>query len=330
MSDSAAKIDIGELHWLLEMFQNLDVGLVVLDRDYRVAVWNSFMENHSGLRPDDVVGQDLFQLFPDIPEEWLRHKAEAVFLLNNRAFTIWEQRPYLFPFKNYRPITGTAEFMYQNTTLIPLSATTGEVTHLCLMVYDVTDIAVNKQALMAANDQLEHLSRTDRLTGLNNRGYWEECLSNEFRRFQRTGQKASLVMFDIDHFKRVNDTYGHPAGDQVIRVVAEQLRKNLRDSDIAGRYGGEEFGVVLINTDAASARYFAERLRKSVQALTVTHDGVEIKFTISLGVAEVNAAMGDQKAWIESADKALYRSKEGGRNQVTLFELADARAASGR
>jgi len=308
-----------EFHWTLEVLQNLDVGLVVLDRDYQIQVWNGFMENHSGLSASEVRGHDLFALFPEIPEEWLKHKAQTVFLLNNRAFTIWEQQPHVFPFRNYRPITGTAEFMYQNITIIPLTSMSGEVSHICLIVYDVTDIAVSKQALTSANQQLERLSRTDRLTELNNRGYWEECVVREFRRQQRSGQKSTLVMFDIDHFKQVNDRYGHPAGDAVIRAVSQVLRRNLRDSDIAGRYGGEEFGVVLINTDAPSALYFAERLRKTVQALTVTHDDQAIQFTISLGLAELAAEVEDHKEWIARADKALYQAKEGGRNRSCVF-----------
>lgn len=312
-------LEPAQFHWMLEMLQNIDVGLVVLDRDYRVQVWNGFMENHSGWHADEVCDRSLFELFPEIPEEWLRHKAETVFQLNNRAFAIWEQRPYLFRFKNYRPITGTAEFMFQNISLIPLQSLNGVVDHIGLIVYDVTDIAVNRQALTAANTQLEHLSRTDRLTDLHNRGYWEECLEREFRRFRRTGQKVSLVMFDIDHFKQVNDEYGHPAGDTVICEVAELLRRNLRDTDVAGRYGGEEFGVVLVNTDGDSAMFFAERLRKVVETTTVHHEGRDISFTISLGIAELDATMHDHRQWIECADRALYQSKKNGRNRASLY-----------
>jgi diguanylate cyclase len=315
----AKTAEFTEFHWMLETLQNIDVGLVVLDRDYRIQVWNGFMENHSGLRPDMVFGRNLFELFPEISEEWLRHKAETVFQLNNRAFAIWEQRPYLFRFKNYRPITGTAEYMFQNISLIPLVSLNGQVEHIGLIVYDVTDIAVNRQALTSANEKLEHLSRTDRLTELNNRGYWEECLEREFRRYRRTRQKVSLVMFDIDHFKKVNDQHGHPAGDAVIRRLAQLLQKNLRDTDVAGRYGGEEFGAILVNTDADSARFFAERLRKVVQAAPVAYDGQDIAFTISLGIAELDETMRDHRQWIECADRALYQSKKNGRNQSTIY-----------
>jgi PAS domain-containing protein len=136
-----------ELHWLMEMLHNIDVGLVVLDREFNIQIFNGFMENHSGLFPREVKGKRLFDLFEEIPEEWFIRKAESVFLLKNKAFTIWEQRPYLFKFDSYRPVTGSADFMYQNTTFLPLLSTTGEVSHLCLIVYDVTDNAMYKKIL---------------------------------------------------------------------------------------------------------------------------------------------------------------------------------------
>lgn len=316
------EMDIGELHWLMGMIQHLEVGLVALDRDCRIKVWNTFMANHSGLSPDRVRDKPLFELFPEIPEAWFRRKIDTVLTLNQRAFIIAEQRPWLFRFRNFRPITGGSEYMFQNVTIVPLSGHTGTIDHVCLMVYDVTETMLNRQALTAANGRLMHLSRTDRLTELNNRGYWEECLAREYKRWQRTHQPMSVIMFDIDHFKKVNDGYGHPAGDEVIRTVSRVLRKNLRETDIPGRYGGEEFGVILVNTDAASAHYVAERLRKRVEATEAVHDSTAIRFTISLGVSELNDGMSDYKHWLETADQALYASKEGGRNRTTVYGAA--------
>ena len=314
--------DVAELHRMAEMLQHLDVGLVMLDRDYRICFWNTFMENHSGLPAQRIQGQELLALFPDIPRDWFHRKVESVFLLNNHAFTVWEQRPSLFAFKNFRPLTGASEFMYQNTVIIPLTGLDGEISHVALIVYDVTDAALGKQALTLANTELEKRSRIDRLTGLNNRGYWEEIVVQEFRRYQRTAQPTSLAMVDIDHFKQINDRYGHQAGDEVIRHTANLLRKNQRETDIAGRYGGEEFGVVLVNTDANSARYFSERLRKAAESSTVRHGGVDIRFTVSVGVAAIDPGVANHKVWIDHSDQALYRSKQNGRNRVTIFDAS--------
>lgn len=316
---SENQIDIQEFHWLIGIIQNIDVGLVVLDRTYKVQVWNSFMENHSGIHPSDAMHHNIFSLFKDLPKEWFARKVESVFMLNTRSFTVWEQRPYLFKFRNYLPITGIAEFMYQNITMIPLVSSNNKVTHVGIMVYDVTDIAINKHQLQEANNTLETLSRTDRLTQLYNRGFWEESLIQEFQRNQRTHEPCSLVMFDIDHFKNVNDTYGHQAGDEVIRQTSALLRECKRTTDIAGRYGGEEFAVLLVGTTAENALVFTERLRKKIEGLTVSYDGTDIRFTISLGIAELNKTTPDHNAWIEQSDTALYAAKHGGRNQTIIY-----------
>ncbi|SDT36451.1 diguanylate cyclase (GGDEF) domain-containing protein [Pseudomonas asplenii] len=313
-------LDLNEFHWLLAIVQSIDVGVVVLDRDYCVQVWNTFMENRSGVQPRDAYNQSFFALFPEVDREWFSRKVESVATLGTPGFTIWEQRPYLVRFKNYQPITGQEDFMYQNTTLLALRSTDSAIHHICLVIYDVTDVATNRNQLQAVNAQLQKLSSTDRLTGLYNRGHWEESLKVAYARNQRHGNPTSLVMFDIDHFKRVNDTYGHQAGDKVIEQVADLVREHVRDSDVAGRYGGEEFGVVLSDTDKVGAWHFAERLRNAVAALEVVHEGVGIRFTISLGVADLSRPSVTHADLIAWADQALYQSKKAGRNRVTVYE----------
>ena len=308
-----------DTHWQMDILQNIDVGLVVMNQDYTIEVWNSFMQNHSGRAPENVLGKSLFVVFPELSEQWFKHKAQSVFILQNTAFTTWEQRPHLFRFPHYRPITGTAEYMYQNSTIIPLADTKNEVTHICLIIYDVTDTAVNKLAQQQANEQLHNLSRTDHMTGLFNRGYWELRLIQEFKRHDRYDQPSSLIMLDIDYFKKINDTHGHSIGDEAIRGVSRAIREQVRDLDIAGRYGGEEFGIVLTNTNGDGACVFAERLRFSIEQLTIYTGGHEIKFTVSLGIAELNDQIHDHRNWIEKADQALYKSKESGRNQCTMI-----------
>ncbi len=310
--------ELNEIHWMMDMFNTIDVGLVVLDRKYNICVWNGFMEAHSGLLPSAVKGKDVFDAFPGIDETWFRSKAESVFVLKTRSFTIWEQHPYIFKFKNYRPITGKADYMYQNGTLIPLTNTTGEVSHLCVIIYDVTDEAVNKLELEQANAKLEELSRVDRLTNLYNRGFWEESFSKEFKRQQRSQAKSCLLMFDIDHFKKINDLFGHQGGDAALCFVSQTLKKVLRESDVAGRYGGEEFAVTLVDTDLDGAKVFAERLRKTIEDAVIHYEDSEITLTISIGIAQFDGKYTKYEQWIEDADKALYRSKEAGRNTINV------------
>ena len=315
----AADLDMNEIHWLMDMFNTVDVGLVVLDRDYRVCVWNGFMENHSGLLPSAVKHKDLFDLFPAIDEKWFRSKSESVFVLKNRSFTIWEQQPYIFRFKNYRPITGKAEYMYQNATFIPLTNIRAEVSHICITLYDVTDIAVNKKELEDLNARLEQVSQTDSLTQLYNRGHWESTLKQEFLRTKRNGGSSALLMFDIDRFKVVNDEYGHTCGDEALRHLSKLLKTTLRETDIAGRYGGEEFVVTLLDTDEKGAEIFAERLRVLIEQSPVMYKQLEVKVTVSIGFACFSNEFKDHERWIEAADKAMYQSKKNGRNKVTAY-----------
>ncbi|REL27701.1 diguanylate cyclase [Thalassotalea euphylliae] len=310
---------LNELHWLMEMLHNIDVGLVVLDRQYNIQIWNGFMENHSGLLPREVKDKNLFSLFEEIPQDWFVRKAESVFLLKNKAFTIWEQRPYVFKFQNYRPITGTADYMYQNTTFIPLMAANGEVSHLCMIVYDVTDSAVHKKDLQSANQELAILSQTDGLTKLFNRTHWERCLESEYKRWLRSQNPSCLVMIDIDQFKKVNDSYGHVVGDDVIKHLAELVRQQVRETDVSGRYGGEEFAVLLSDTTLENAHTFAERLRSKVESSVVKYNDIDINYTISIGIAQVTPGISTYEAWIECADSALYQSKKDGRNRITSF-----------
>jgi len=319
-----AQFDINELHWLLDIVQSIDVGVVVLDRDYQIEVWNSFMENHSGLGASEASHRSIFEIFGEIDESWFRQKVETSVMLGTRAFTIWEQRPNLVRFKSYQPITGLADEMYQNVTILPLRSTSGETDHVCLIIYDVTGVAVNKRQLESANAQLQELAQRDGLTGLLNRRHWEQCLEHEFARHLRYDIATSLVIFDIDHFKSVNDNYGHQAGDEVIREVARITRQLARETDFAGRYGGEEFVVLLPDTSIQGATQFAERLRQAVERLRVDHEGQMLSFTISLGVACIDASMTDHGALVEQADKALYQSKENGRNRTTVYSRQES------
>lgn len=313
--------DFLELHSIMDVLQSIDIGLVVLDQHYNIHLWNGFMESHSGLAPELVANKCFFEMVDDVPEDWFRRKAEPVFQLKSQAFTIWEQRPYLFRFKNNHPITGRSAFMYQNTCIIPLQSAQADKQFICLIVYDVTDIAIGKKDLIKANNNLAKIGRTDALTQLYNRGHWEDLCIDEFARGQDSETPSSLIMLDIDHFKVVNDTYGHQAGDDVIRQTSGLLRKSIRDSDIAGRYGGEEFTILLPKTCAKNAAIVAEQIRATIEGHTVHTEGHSINFTVSLGVAECQPIFTKHTEWIEAADKALYKCKEGGRNQFHIFEF---------
>jgi diguanylate cyclase (GGDEF)-like protein len=327
MAELSDKMHItDDFQWIMDVVQNVDVGLVLLDKDYNIQLWNSFMQNHSSLYAEEVIGKNLFESFDEIDEKWFNRKVESIYLLKNSAFTTWEQRPYLFRFNNYRPITGRAEFMYQNSTFIPIQGLTGEISSICLIIYDVTEQAINKIELEAANEKLEIISCIDGLTQLLNRKTWEDQLIKEFDRLKRYQEQCSLIIFDVDHFKKVNDSYGYPAGDEVIKRVAEITQKCIRKTDVAGRYGGEEYVILLPHTPLFSAEVLADRIRKKIEAEIVNYEDKSIKLTASFGLSTYEESLTSATEWINRADKALYHSKVNGRNQLTVFSDAIAKA----
>jgi diguanylate cyclase (GGDEF)-like protein len=168
--------------------------------------------------------------------------------------------------------------------------------------------------------EIERMATTDGLTGLLNHRVLQQDLTKELRRSERQSIPLSLLLVDIDHFKKVNDTYGHPVGDLVLRGVARILKEEIRDIDTAARYGGEEFAVVLPGTDSAGAKNFAERLRKTIMAETFSADGRTLKVTASIGIASVPADAKTKEELIERTDQALYHAKHQGRNQCVNWD----------
>ena len=186
-------------------------------------------------------------------------------------------------------------------------------------------VAENLLTREYANEGLMRFAFTDYLTGLKTRGYFEQQLDLEFKRSERRRQKFALLMIDIDHFKSLNDTFGHHAGDQVLRDVASILMKDMREVDTVARYGGEEFVMILPETTETGATYVAQRLRRAVeQAKFFAGSPQSIQhLTISIGIAVFDTDAQFKRDLIEFADAALYAAKHGGRNQLVCYsELA--------
>lgn len=183
-------------------------------------------------------------------------------------------------------------------------------------------IKMLQDELKKSNDLLKRLSNTDHLTQLYNRRYMMEVLEREFQRSQRKASPISMVLMDIDHFKRVNDQYGHQNGDIVLSAIARLAKEDRRSYDIAVRYGGEEFVLVLPETSHEEAVMVAERLREKVQMQTFSGELTNLRVTISMGVATYPTSnLTTIEDLIREADAALYRAKQGGRNRVvSMFQ----------
>jgi diguanylate cyclase (GGDEF)-like protein len=167
------------------------------------------------------------------------------------------------------------------------------------------------------HDELSNLAHIDGLTGCFNRKYILDYLETEVKRCQKLDLPLSLIMLDLDHFKNVNDTHGHLAGDYVLKETVRLLReKVLRTSDVLGRYGGEEFCIIMSEAALRTGIDVAERIRKAIEKHDYMFDGNTLIVTISAGVAQINKKDESSKDLIEAADKALYQAKESGRNKV--------------
>jgi diguanylate cyclase (GGDEF)-like protein len=195
-----------------------------------------------------------------------------------------------------------------------------------LVVIGVTVLGMGKLADYEHKLLIE--SMTDPLTGLLNRRYFTSLSQREVARSLRHGLRFSVLMLDIDHFKRINDGFGHPVGDLAIKALAEICNQALRPHDILARYGGEEFVLTLPHTDGEGAQVVAERIRKAVEQLAIETPSGPVRFTVSIGVSIYQKHMPFERI-LARADEALYRAKQSGRNRIVSLPLeADLAAAS--
>lgn len=176
-------------------------------------------------------------------------------------------------------------------------------------------VAIDREELRAKAGEFEQLSVTDTLTGLLNRRYIDQRLDEEVKRSNRHGYPMSFLLLDVDHFKSYNDTYGHPAGDVALKIVAEVIKDTLRGADVAARFGGEEFAILLPQTVDEEAAAIAERVRRNIEATEFPHRNV----TVSIGVASCSSDLCSTTGLVDAADKALYDAKRLGRNGVRMF-----------
>ncbi|HEX4062161.1 MAG TPA: GGDEF domain-containing protein [Streptosporangiaceae bacterium] len=189
-----------------------------------------------------------------------------------------------------------------------------------LLIVALPPVILLQRSLL--HQQLRAAARTDAKTGLLNAAAWQREADTEISRVLRARQPLALLLMDIDHFKRVNDTHGHLAGDQVLTALADVLRQQVRETDVVGRFGGEEFVVLLPGADTAEAIKIAERLRAQVGATVTSAAGVEVTVTVSIGAALLGQHGDELRALLTAADLALYRAKRAGRNQVCLSDGA--------
>jgi diguanylate cyclase (GGDEF)-like protein len=287
-----------ELEGLRNALENVDEGIVLLDADLNVQFLNQKMRRFWDLTPAQAARKPAYA---DLVAKAARayHHASASFDL--KAFVAKRVAAVRDPDAD-APNLRTADGRHIRVHCLKL-----ENNGRLLTYHDVSDLVRNAE-------QLEKLATTDAMTGLYNRGHFLSLAKAEWSRFQRYCRPLSVLMIDIDHFKTVNDRYGHAVGDEALISVANACRKGKRDPDIVGRLGGEEFAILLPETDLSQARVVADRLVKNVAGHGLMAHSVHFHVTVSIGFAAATLSMAGFEALLHAADQALYQAKSKGRN----------------
>jgi diguanylate cyclase (GGDEF)-like protein/PAS domain S-box-containing protein len=294
--------------FLQAVLDNLPFGMMVVDKAIRCRYWNRQSEALFDLPPGFVhQGIAMEEVLRQIARNGIYGPGDVEDHVTRRLKIIGGFQAHAFELT--RPDGRSLRIMGAPVLI------EGEPEGLVLLQEDITEHK-NYQAT------LERLATTDHLTGLLNRRAFLDATEREIRRAHRYGQPLALIMLDVDHFKRINDGHGHPAGDEVLRRIAATCRGMLRDGDLMGRLGGEEFAITLVQPPLQVATAVAERLRKAVSELDIEFGGERLAVTISLGIAEVGEGIVSLDHLISKADACLYTAKREGRNRACVAGAA--------
>jgi len=317
------------------IIDSISTGICVISEEFNILVWNRIIEEFTGISGKDIFGKKMSDIFPQFSEESIKLRLDMVLsggapivfssLLNRNLFrqNLEEETD-----KYYEVIATSFQLENGNKSLLFTVKDVSELNIQILKFRKMRDKALQEVEkrkaveleLLAVNKQLSLLAGTDPLTGLYNRRYIEEKLNHEIDRVKRHIGKFSVILTDIDHFKRFNDTYGHDCGDYVLKEISSLMKKNLRVLDTLSRWGGEEFLIVLPETTKEQAKTVAEKLRNTIFEKELNYENQQMKVTMTFGISENNVSDGEIESIIKRADNALYEGKELGRNCVIISE----------
>jgi diguanylate cyclase (GGDEF)-like protein len=268
---------------------------------------------------------------PSLEKKLFSMKGTSLDILvkNKEPLYLSDVRDYCFPVMPFKTDTIGSVFalplLYENKLIGILAILSEKKNAFNSHQTNLLEVLGNQASTSIANarfhEEIERLAITDGLTGLFNYRNFQERLLQEFSRFDRFSEPLSMLIIDLDYFKKINDTYGHPVGDTVLKGVADIIKTTIRSIDIPARYGGEEFAVILIGTDANGAKNMAERLRQAVMNTSFSAGGNTFKVTISIGISTFPYHdVTSKEELIEKADQALYYAKREGRNRSILWD----------
>ena len=298
------------------IFNSVDNGIIILDKELNILAWNRWLEILTYKKETDVINRNICDLYENINEKKLKRKVKSVLVTNNPSFYNVDQNRYLIKIPVESITNSIYKYMQQNITIVPYDK---DKELVCLFIYNTTNLRETNHKLELLNEELVEMTHRDPLTKLSNRRYFSMQSKKIQSYSKRNDTCLSLIVLDIDKFKNINDTYGHLVGDEVIIHIARALEKNLRDSDIISRFGGEEFVVLLQDCSIENAYLVAEKIREYIEkAEVIIDENTTIKYTVSLGVAKFDEQKDNDnlEQTFARADEALYEAKTSGRNKV--------------
>ncbi len=285
-----------------EMVRNITAyGIYLLDREGRVRSWNLGAQNITNWTEAEIRGVPFARLFTDALRTEGTPEKTIQFVRTNRHARQEQNR-----------VRKNGETFVAMSTMDVVRSETGELLGFVEVFQDITELKRREQALY-------NRATRDPLTGAFNRGHFTELATQEIERARRFSEPLSVMLIDIDHFKSINDTYGHEVGDQAIILLARSCQEQIRKIDFVGRIGGEEFAVGLPRANKEPALEMAQRLRLKVMEKRMRSGTTEFGYTISIGVASLRSHTRDLAELLRNADAALYKAKREGRNRVEAW-----------
>lgn len=289
---------------LASVVENTDDAVIGTLLDGTITLWNRAARTVFGFIETEIIGQHYSKL---VPEEY---KNEPAYLIESV-----KRGQVLTNFETKRLRKDGTEIEVA-LTLSPFHDSQGKIIGISSIARDIRQ---QKQMLKEKEDLIEKLETatlSDSLTGLLNRRGFYQRLEYERARFRRNHRPFSILILDIDHFKKINDSFGHNTGDYVLKELSRKLKANTREMDTVCRWGGEEFLVLLVESEISGARLYAEKLRSSIESMSLEFDGHKISITSSFGVCEIETPDSNIEKYIKLADDRLYQAKSQGRNRV--------------